>query len=141
MRRRDERGSTIVEFALVFPVVLLVVLGIVQYGYHYWALETASATAREAARRLIVGTDPACTQQLALSHAEAPNVGSAPPVVTYRYGNVSNTAVRGTTVTVTVTIQSLDMGILPVPGGGQVVQSATNRVENVPAELLPCVGS
>ena len=141
MRRRDDRGSTIVEFALVFPVVLVVVLGIIQYGYHYWALETASATAREAARRLIVGTDPICTRQLAISHADAPNVGSTPPVVSYSYGNASNTAARGTTVTVTVTIQSLDMGILPVPSGGQVVQSATNRVENVPTELLPCVGS
>lgn len=138
MRRRDDRGSTIVEFALVFPIVLLVVLGIIQYGYHYWALETASATAREAARRLIVGTDPVCTRQRALDHASAPNVGSAPPVVNFAYGNPTNTAVRGTLVTVTVTIQSLDMGILPVPSGGQVVQSATNRVENVPADPLAC---
>ena len=141
MRRQDDRGSTIVEFALVFPVVLIVVLGIIQYSYHYWALETASATAREAARRLIVGTDPTCTQQVAVSHADAPHVGSGAPVVTYTYGNASNTAVRGVTVTVTVSFQSLDMGILPVPSGGQVVQSATNRVENVPTAPLPCVGS
>ncbi|GAB3767544.1 hypothetical protein GCM10027600_19510 [Nocardioides ginsengisegetis] len=139
MRARSDDGSTVVEFALVFPIVLLVVLGIIQYGYQYWALETAAATAREAARRLIVGTDPTCTVDAARAHAEFPNVGSTPPTVTYRYANATNTAARGVLVTVTVRIQSLDLAILPVPDHGTVIQSATNRVENVPIDPLACV--
>lgn len=138
MRTRDERGATVVEFVLVFPIVLFLVLGLIQYGYHYWALETTEASAREAARRLIVGTEPACTVAAAASHAEAPNVGSAPPSVTYEYGNATNTVARGVEVTVTVRIQSLDMGILPLPDAGVVEQSATSRVENVPVDPLPC---
>ncbi len=45
----------------MLPLVVFPLLGaILQYGYQYWSLETAAATAREAARALAVGTDPAC---------------------------------------------------------------------------------
>lgn len=137
-RRRTERGATTVEFALVFPLVLLFVFGIIQYGYHFWALETSAAAGREAARRLIVGTDPACTVADAQRKLEAPHLGSSPPVVTYVYDNPTNTPERGVLVTVTVTIQSLHMGLLPLPDGGRIVETATNRVENVPLDALEC---
>lgn len=120
------------------PLVLLLLIGIVQYGYHYWAMQTASATAREAARRLIVGTDPVCTIDEARARASGPAVGAAVPSVEYVFDNATNTAQRGSLVTVTVTIQSLDIGIIPVPADGVVTQSATNRVENVPIDPLLC---
>lgn len=137
-RQRSEHGSTIVEFALVLPLVLAFIFGVIQYGYQYWALETSAAAAREAARRLIVGTDEACTLADARAHADGPNVGSSAPVVTYTYDNPANVAVRGAVVTVTVRIQSLDMGLLPVPDDGLIVQSASNRVENIPLDPLEC---
>lgn len=127
-----------VEFALVLPLVLAFVFGVIQYGYQYWALETSAAAAREAARRLIVGTDEICTLADARAHAEGPNVGSSAPVVTYEYDNPANVALRGAVVTVTVQIQSLDLGLLPVPDGGRIVQSASNRVENIPLDPLEC---
>ncbi|MAY96849.1 pilus assembly protein [uncultured Nocardioides sp.] len=139
-RRREDRGSVVVEFALVVPLVVLMLIGIIQYGYHYWAMQTASATAREAARRLVVGTDPVCTVAEAQGRAAGPAVGSSVPSVVYSYDNAGNTAVRGSLVTVTVTIQSLDIGIVPLPSGGVVQQSATNRVENVPIDPLLCTG-
>lgn len=137
-RRTGERGSVVVEFALVVPIVLLMIVGIIQYGYHYWAMQTASAAAREAARRLVVGTDPACTVAEAVDKASGPAVGSTAPTVTYAYDNATNTAVRGTLVTVTVQVQSLDIGLLPLPSGGVVRETATNRVENVPVDPLLC---
>lgn len=130
-----------VEFALVLPIVLLMIMAVVQYGYHFWALETASATAREAARRLVVGTDPACTVALARAHAEAPSVGTTAPTVTYAFGSGQARGIRGDLVTVTVTFQSLDIGLLPLPGGGVVTETASNRVENVPEDPLPCAGN
>jgi hypothetical protein len=135
--RRGERGAAVVEFALVFPLVMLFVFGIIQYGYHFWAMQTASATAREAARRLIVYTDPVCTVADAKSFAEGPNIGS-PPTVDIQYDNSANEPRRGSLVTVTVTIHSLDLGILPVPNDGVVVQKATSRVENTADETLDC---
>ena len=139
--RRDDRGSTVVEFALVMPIVLTLLMAIVQYGYHYWALETAAATAREAARRLVVGTDPACTVDLARDHAAAPGVGSTAPTVTYAFDSGLARGQRGDLVTVTVSFQSLDIGLLPLPGGGVVTETASNRVENVPEDPLPCAGN
>jgi hypothetical protein len=125
-------------------VVLLVIFGIIQYGYHFWSLHTASATAREAARRLIVGTDWDCTRTLALGHADSPAVGSTPPEVTREYhtdGGATQTApVVGSLVTVTVSFQSLDldMPFLPLPDGAVVSQSQTGRIENVPPQRLKC---
>lgn len=136
--RRQQRGSVVVEFALVVPLVLLVLVGVIQYGYQYWAMQTASATAREAARRLVVGTDPVCTLAEAQDRAAGPAVGSQAPTVTYRYDNAGNVPQRGSLVTVTVTLQSLDIGLVPVPGDGLVTETATNRVENVPIDPLLC---
>lgn len=136
--RRQQSGSVVVEFALVVPLVLLVLVGVIQYGYQYWAMQTASATAREAARRLVVGTDPVCTLAEAQDRAAGPAVGSQAPTVTYRYDNAGNVPQRGSLVTVTVTLQSLDIGLVPVPGDGLVTETATNRVENVPIDPLLC---
>ena len=138
-RRRDERGSTLVEFALVVPVLLVVMLGILQYGYHFWALETASATAREAARRLAVGTAWDCTRAEAVDRLSGPAV-SAVPSPTYGYASGASTPTVGDVVTVTVTFQSLFVGLLPVPGGGWVSETASSRVENVPDTPLDCSG-
>lgn len=136
--RSGERGASAVEFALVFSfVVLPLLLGIVQYGYHYWALETASATAREAARRMAVGTQEACTTAEAVDRLRGPAVGSSTPTATVSY---SGSRAVGNTVVVTVSLQSLDIGlpVLPLPNGGQITQVARARIENVPAVDLAC---
>lgn len=134
---RDERGATLVEFALVVPVLLVVTLGILQYGYQFWALETASATAREAARRMAVGTSWDCTRAEAVDRLSGPAVRDV-PAPTYRYSSGGSTPVVGGMVTVTVSFQSLFVGLLPVPNRGWVSESATSRVENVPDTPLAC---
>ena len=49
-RRRGEDGVEIIEFALVFPLLLLVVLGIVDYGFMFQRFESLTNAAREGAR-------------------------------------------------------------------------------------------
>ncbi|MGZ4445278.1 MAG: TadE/TadG family type IV pilus assembly protein [Nocardioides sp.] len=137
MGREGERGSTLVEFALVVPVLLYVLLGIFQYGYHYWALETASASAREAARRLAVGTDWTCTKDEAKSRLDFPAIGAVPdPTYAFTSGAASPTV--GDTVVVTVRLTSLHFSFLPLPGDGVVTQTARARVESVPTTPLAC---
>lgn len=137
MSRREERGSVVVEFALVVPILLALMLGILQYGYHYWALETASATAREAARRLAVGTQWACTRDEAMDRLEGPAVSTV-AAPTYRYASGASTATVGDVVVVSVTLQSMDLGFLPLPGSGAITETARARVENVPSTALTC---
>ena len=52
---RGERGSAALEFGLVAPVIFLLIFGIIQYGYLFWALQTSAATAREVWRREVMG--------------------------------------------------------------------------------------
>lgn len=146
MRRRREDGAAALEFGLVIPVILMMILGTIQYGYLYWSLQTAKATAREAARQLIVGTDWTCTQQEAVSKASQPAVGATAPTVHatfYAADGVTAAAapgVYGGVVKVTVRFESLNMNIpfLPVPNGAVVEQEMSARMENVPPVPLPC---
>lgn len=49
-RRQDERGATLLEFALVTPVLLLLVFGAVEYGLFFKNYLTVSNTTRTGAR-------------------------------------------------------------------------------------------
>ena len=53
--RRDDRGASAVEFALVVPFFVLLVFGIIQYGWYFYVAETASGAASNVTRRLAVG--------------------------------------------------------------------------------------
>ncbi|MET0999080.1 MAG: TadE/TadG family type IV pilus assembly protein [Marmoricola sp.] len=143
-RHDREDGAAALEFGLVAPVIFLLIFGVIQYGYLFWSLQTAAATAREATRQLIVGTDEACALANARQMAEGPAIGSTAPSATPVYrdadGNVVAAPVEGGTVSVAVSFQTLDMGLpfLPVPDHGNITQEVTNRVENVPAVPLTC---
>jgi Flp pilus assembly protein TadG len=47
---RRERGQSIVEFALVLPVLLIIVVGMVQFALVYHAKDVATTAAQEGAR-------------------------------------------------------------------------------------------
>ena len=147
-RRVEERGATALEFGLVAPVIFLLLFGMIQYGYFFWSLTTASATAREATRRMVVGTDwSTCAETWAVTHARNAAVGDHDVRVTRAYADADGVPLTrdprpGDLVTVTVSFQSLDLGIpfLPLPDGGTVTQSSVNRIQNVPDSALPCDG-
>ena len=54
LRRRQRRGQTLVEFALILPIFLLVLIGIFDFGRAVYAYNTISNAAREAVRLAIV---------------------------------------------------------------------------------------
>ena len=58
MIRPDQRGQTLVEFALIVPVFLLVVIGLFDVGRGVFAYNTVANAARGAARVAIVDQDP-----------------------------------------------------------------------------------
>jgi hypothetical protein len=49
-RRRDQRGQALMEFAIVLPVFLAILLGMIDIGRGVWANNTVANAAREAAR-------------------------------------------------------------------------------------------
>jgi Flp pilus assembly protein TadG len=55
----DERGSATLELALITPALMLVILGVLQFGLVYHANHVADAAAQEAARLLAAeGSQP-----------------------------------------------------------------------------------
>ena len=58
-RRRKERGAALVEMAVVFPLMVLVIVGTIEIGMAFKDYLTVSAASREGARiAALAGTDP-----------------------------------------------------------------------------------
>lgn len=63
--REDRTGAVAVEFALVGPILVLLLLGIISYGGWLWMAQSVQSLAFEGARASIAGLDTAEREQLA----------------------------------------------------------------------------
>ena len=57
MGRRDQEGAAAVEFALLLPLLVLLLFGMIEFGLAFNSRIQATNAAREAARRAVVGID------------------------------------------------------------------------------------
>ena len=127
--RRLDRGATAVEFSLLTIPFMLLVLGIIQYGFYFWTAETANSAAREGARRVVVGDcwNDADLETFVAGHAPRATgaqatVGGAP------IAGVSGLQ-TGDMVVVTVTADAETLGFWPLPGGGTVSRTYDAHLE------------
>lgn len=127
-RVRDrERGQSLVEFALVLPVLVFILMGIIDFGRIFNADLVVSEAARDAVRYASVGESDAAVEQIALTDAQSVSGVTAlvtPPSTVAR--------VSGSSVTVVVSGQvalfdPLLAGLLGSPF--QVQGQVTMRVE------------
>jgi Flp pilus assembly protein TadG len=70
---RPERGAAAVEFALILPVLLLILLGIIEFGRVYNAQMQLTAAARDGARVMSINSAPST----AAADARAATIASA----------------------------------------------------------------
>lgn len=61
-RLNSERGSALVEAAIVFPVLVLLIAGTIQFGYAYGILIDLKSASAVAARTAILGTQQSTSQ-------------------------------------------------------------------------------
>jgi Flp pilus assembly protein TadG len=54
---RDTRGATIVEFALVLPILICLLLGMLGYGQYFLLAHSVQQIANDAARATVAGLD------------------------------------------------------------------------------------
>jgi len=92
IRRFDERGVAAAEFALLLPALLLILLGIIEFGMIMYGREVVTNAAREGARAGIVQGPPKRTEGDIITIAE-----------TY----LTNTGINSSNVTFTVTGEGL----------------------------------
>jgi Flp pilus assembly protein TadG len=102
-RRLRWRGSAVLDAALVFPILLSLTFGTVEYGYYFYAKHSLQGAAREGARAAITPTavqsDVTSAVTGALTAAGLQNSGY---VTSTSPSNVGSLA-AGTSITVHVT--------------------------------------
>ena len=142
----DRRGGITTEFALVSPILLIILLMIIQFGYAFFVQISMTNAAREGARQLsvrsaVVGTDagdascPATdgTAQ-AVACSQLPDSASLAFVLAAcNPANAdSDLCPLGTEVTVLVTINRSELAladILGLFGSGEMEAQVTMRQE------------
>lgn len=98
LQRTDHsRGAVAVEFALVAPILLALVAGIVEFSYAYNQQISVTQAAREAARTMAIENDPTTAELAAAAGAPGLNAGA----FEYTYSQASCT--DGSNMTVTIT--------------------------------------
>lgn len=99
---RRERGTAAVEFALVVPLLLLLVLGIAEFGRAYHLQTTLSGAAREGVREMALHSDPAAARET--TKASASTLGLSDGHISVSPSTCATTDTNPTaTATVTVT--------------------------------------
>ncbi len=126
--KSSQRGQAAVEFALVLPVLLILVLGSIDAGWLLYAKLSTAAAAREAARAVVVldATEFATAQTVANS-----KVTTVPGNETVTVSPSSYT--EGVKVTVTVTTSVIPLvGFLPtaiIPDPTTIQSQVSMRLE------------
>lgn len=106
---RARAGAAVVEFAVVAPLLFLLVLGIIEFGRTLMVQEILTNAAREGARRAVLpGATRAEVEKLVQDYLDA-NLISGHSVQT----TDPATAQAGTPVTVTVTVPYAQVSWLP----------------------------
>ncbi|MGH7177386.1 MAG: TadE/TadG family type IV pilus assembly protein [Tepidisphaeraceae bacterium] len=101
LRRR--RGSAVLDAALVFPILLSLTFGTVEYGYYFYVKHSYQGAAREGARVAITPSATNTEVTTAITNAlTAAGLQSSGYTVTVSPSNVSGLS-AGTSVSVTVT--------------------------------------
>jgi hypothetical protein len=77
MTRRRHRAQALVEFALILPVLLLILLGTVDAGRLIFAYNSVSNAAREGGRTAIINQTPAEVRQRAAEQATVLGISPA----------------------------------------------------------------
>jgi Flp pilus assembly protein TadG len=125
---RNERGQTLVEFALVLPILSLLLLGVIQFGIAFNNYITLTDAVRAGARKGAVGrhlANPQADTVTAVRNA-ATDLKASDLQIT-----VNSTWTQGSDVTVTATypydIKLLGFGVTIT--SGRLSSSTTERVE------------
>jgi Flp pilus assembly protein TadG len=125
---RCNSGAAAVEMAIVFPLFLTVVLGILSYGIYFGAAHSTQQLAADAARASIAGLDAQERAALAngFVHDNAANYPLLWPQKVQSKAEPSATSANDFIVTVTY-----DASNLPIWGLGHFVPLPTETIERV----------
>jgi Flp pilus assembly protein TadG len=106
-RGRDERGQALVEFALILPIILLLVVGMLEFARAWNLHQVMTDAAREGARRAVLADtkDPAGQTQDSVKKAmwdRLAQFGYNPQYATMTISPLADWKLTGKSITVTL---------------------------------------
>jgi Flp pilus assembly protein TadG len=136
-----DRGAVAVEFALVLPLFLLLIFGIVQYGWTFYQTQETAQAAREGARIAAVGeleTGP--LQTYVANQIVSSSVAASAVTVCFSEGAGGDAGLDiGDEITMRVSFPATEFNLpfLPFPNGLQIDEEARTRAEDPPTVSYP----
>jgi Flp pilus assembly pilin Flp len=126
-RERDDRGATAVEFGLIVIPFLVLVLGMIQYGWYFYVSQTTGGAASNVVRQLQVGDCWADGEALSRAQEQAPMVNDLDKLPDTDDPTTLN---AGDPIEITLTADAEIIGLIPMPNGGQIVKTVEARLED-----------
>ncbi len=118
MTKPARRGLALLETALVFPILLLLTLGLVEYGWMFLQAQKVANAARHGAR-LVVRPDITNAEATAAVDTYMSSVGLGGSGYVLTFSADTTSLIPGDTMTVDVTVSyaNIDLGmpLVPVP--------------------------
>lgn len=132
---RDRRGQALVEFALILPAFLLLVVGMIEFGAVMHDYITVAEAARAGARLAILVPAPSDTAVIAAAKSAAPSIDPAKLTVTVSPGLGGRTTGQPVTVTVSYPI------VIPYPTIPNIFSSNPNDSFRILPNVVPVTGT
>ncbi len=140
----DERGSELIELAIVLPILLLIVAAIMDFGFLFQRYEVITNAAREGARLgTLPGYSDADIQSRVNNYLVSSGLSAAPTpaVVTRPSVAVGGSTVGMVSVTVAYPSEFTFIGSFAGLVGGSGWGSITLRATSTMRTEIPAVGS
>ena len=129
--RKRRRGAAAVEFAIVLPVFVTLVFGMIEYGRMVMVQQVITNASREGARRAVLdGATTSAVQSSVATYLTNASISGSSTTVSPN----PSTAASGDPIAVTVSIPFSSVSWLPSPmflGGKTLSASTTMRRESV----------
>lgn len=120
---KSEKGQSLVEFALIVPVLILLLLGIIDFGRIFHAYLTIDHAGREAARAASIGKNVAEIKSVAVNKASSIGLTSGQVQV------VTGPSGTDATITISYPITFLTPLIGSIAGPLTLTDATVMRVE------------
>jgi Flp pilus assembly protein TadG len=102
-RLREQRGASAVEFAFIVPLLIVLVLGIAEFGHAFQVQGQLSAAAREGVRAMALQNDPALARSVVRNATSTLNPSITDAQIAITPASCPQTAVVSSYVRVTIT--------------------------------------
>ena len=106
-RRRQQRGQALVEFAIIMPVLVLAVLGLLDLGRGIYTYNTLAQSARQASRTAIVNQVEATVKAAAISTGATLGLTSTNVDVCFKTATSSQTSCSSGSDNCTSSVRSI----------------------------------